>query len=443
MLRTIVVFRIIRSAIFIVIFLAGCLSMIVQADSPHVTVLEVKGVVNPVLAEYIKDGIAQAEKNGAKACIIQIDTPGGLDLAMRDICQSILNAKVSVVVYVSPSGARAASAGVFITLSAHVAAMAPNSAIGAAHPVSLGTGGEQQMSAEMKDKVVNDAAAYIRGIADTKGRNADWAEKAVRESVSITSAEALNLKVVDIVAPNLNDLLKQVDGRSIKMIDGTSIILQTQSVEIQVYKMSWTVDFLYAIADPTIAYILLSIGSLGIMVEIFSPGLIFPGIIGAISLLMAFYSLGVMSVNWTGVLLIVLAFGLFIAEFFTPGFGLLFGGGIVSFVIGSLILFKGGSPVYQIDWWLIAIVIIILGGFVAFAATNVVKTYRRQAATGKEDLIGKDALVKEALTPEGTVLFQGELWNALSESGNIEIGEEVLISRIDGLKLIVTKKGKE
>lgn len=436
-------FRIIRSAIFIVIFLAGCLSVIVQADSPHVTVLEVKGTVNPVLADYIKNGIAQAEKSGAKACIIQIDTPGGLDSAMRDICQGILNAKVPVIVYVSPPGARAASAGVFITMSAHVAAMAPNTAIGAAHPVSLGEGGEQQMSAEMTEKVVNDAAAYIRGIADSKGRNADWAEKAVRESVSITSNEALSMKVVDIVAPTLDDLLKQVDGRSIKMIDGTTISLQTQSAEVQIYRMDWTLGFLNAISDPTIAYILLSIGSLGIMAEIFSPGLIFPGIIGAVSLLMAFYSLGVLSVNWAGVLLIILAFGLFIAEFFTPGFGLLFGGGIVSFIIGSLILFKGGSPVYQIDWWLIAVIIIILGGFVAFAATSVVKTYKKHASTGKEDLIGNIALVKEVLAPEGTVLFQGELWAALSESGNIEIGEEVLISRVDGLKLIVTKKGKE
>jgi len=432
-------FRIIRSAIFIAIFITGCLSMIVKADSPHVTVLEVKGTVNPVLADYIRSGIAQAEKSGARACIIQMDTPGGLDKAMRDICQSILNAKIPVAVYVSPPGGRAASAGVFITLSAHVAAMAPDTAIGAAHPVSLGEGGEQQMSTEMTEKVVNDAAAYIRGIADSKGRNADWAEKAVRESVSITSTEALDMKVVDIVAPNLEDLLKQMDGRSIKMMDGTTIVLQTQSATIQIYKMSWIVDFLYSIADPTIAYILLSIGSLGIMAEIFSPGLIFPGIIGAICLLLAFYALGVMSVNWTGVLLIVLAFGLFVAEFFTPGFGLLFGGGVVSFVIGSLILFKGGAPVYHINWWLIVIVIIVLAGFVALAATRVVKTYKRQATTGREDLIGKTALVKEKLDPEGVVLFQGELWTSQSISGKIEAGEEVVISKVDGLKLIVKK----
>lgn len=435
--------KIIRSAIFIAFFLVGCLSLVAQAETPHVTVLQVKGTVNPVLAEYIEDGIAQAEKSGAKACIIQIDTPGGLDSAMRDICQSIINAKVPVVVFVSPPGARAASAGVFIAMAAHVAAMAPDTAIGAAHPVSIGEGGEQEMSAEMTEKVVNDAAAYIRGLAESNGRNADWAEKAVRESVSITANEALQLNVIDIIATSVEDLLELLNGRSLKMLDGTTLQLETQGAEVQIYKMGWIVDFLYSIADPTIAYILLSIGSLGIMAEIFSPGLIFPGVIGAICLLMAFYALGVMSVNWTGVLLIILAFGLFIAEFFTPGFGLLLGGGIVSFIIGSLILFKGGSPVYQIDGWLIAIVIIIIGGLVAFAATRVVNTYRKQATTGREYLIGKTVLVKEKLAPEGMVLFQGELWAAVSESGDIEIGEEVLISKIEGLRLIVNKKGKE
>ena len=436
-------FRLIRSAIFIVIFLIGCLSLVVQADSPHVTVLKVKGTVNPVLAEYIKNGIAQAEKSDARLCVIEIDTPGGLDKSMRDICQNILNAQVPVVVYVYPPGARAASAGVFITMSAHVAAMAPDTAIGAAHPVSLDEGGEQTMSAEMTEKVVNDAAAYIRGLAESNGRNADWAEKAVRESVSITSTIALNSHVIDIVATDLDDLLKQLDGRSIKKLDGTILLLQTQPVTAEYYEMNWITDLLYSIADPTVAYILLSIGSLGIMAEIFSPGLIFPGIIGGICFLLSFYALGVLSVNWTGVLLIVLAFGLFIAEFFTPGFGLLFGGGVVSFVLGSLILFKGGSPVYEINWWLIIIVIVILGGFVALAATRVVKTYRKQATTGKEELVGKIGLVKETLDPEGMVLFLGELWTAQSVSGTIEVGEEVLISRVDGLKLIVVKKEKE
>jgi membrane-bound serine protease (ClpP class) len=354
--------------------------------------------------------------------------------------QSILNSRVPVVVYVSPSGARAASAGVFITMSAHVAAMASNTAIGAAHPVALGEGGEQQMSDEMAQKVINDSAAYIRSIANTRHRNADWGEKAVRESVSLTESEALQQNVIDIVSPTLEDLLKQLQGRNVTLLDGSTVILDTASADIRLLDMSWIEDLLYTLSNPNIAYILLSIGSLGIMAELFSPGLIFPGIIGAISLLMAFYSLGMLPVNWTGVLLIILAFGLFIAEFFTPGFGMLFGGGVVSFIIGSLILFKGGSPLYQVDWWLIAVLIILIAGFAAFAIFKIVGTYHRQASTGREELIGKTAVVRETLDPEGTVFYLGEFWTAISNSGKIDIGEEVIISKVDGLKLTVTKK---
>ena len=438
-------FRTIRLSIFLALFLFGAVSLAVQADAPHVNVLKIKGTINPVLAEYIKRGIEESAKSGAAACIIQMDTPGGLDSAMRDIVQSIVNARVPVVVYVSPSGARAASAGVFITISAHIAAMAPNTAIGAAHPVAMGTsGGEQQLSDEMAQKVTNDAAAYIRSLASSRGRNADWAEKAVRESVSITETEARQQNVIDIVSPTLEDLLTQLNGRKVILMDGSSTVLETQSIQVNQVGMGWIEDFLFTVSDPNIAYILLSIGSLGIMAEIFHPGMIFPGVLGAICLLLAFYSLGMMPVNWAGVALIILAFGLFIAEFFTPGFGALFGSGVVSFIIGSLILFKGGSsPLFHVDWWLIALVIILVAGFVAFAAFRIAVVYRRQATTGKEDLKGKTAVVRVALDPEGTVLYQGELWAAISNSGKIEPGEEVTIAKIDGLRLTVTKKAKE
>jgi membrane-bound serine protease (ClpP class) len=435
--------KIVRLAVFILIFLCGTVSLAASPSAPQVTVLTVKGTVNPVMADYIQRGIEDSVKKGAQACIICMDTPGGLDSAMRDIAQSILNSRVPVVVYISPSGARAASAGVFITMAAHVAVMAPNTAIGAAHPVSLGEGGEQQMSEEMTAKVTNDAAAYIRSIAATRGRNADWAEKAVRESVSLTETEALEQNVIDIVAPTLDDLLVRLEGRNVTLIDGSTVTLHTASADKDLQDMNWVEDFLFTLSNPNIAYILLSIGSLGIMAELFSPGLIFPGIIGALSLLLAFYSLGMLPVNWTGVLLILLAFGLFIAEFFTPGFGMLFGGGVVSFIIGSLILFKGGSPLYQIEWWLIAILIILIAGFVAFAVFKIVGTYHKQASTGREDLIGKTGVVRETLNPEGTVFYQGEFWTAISKSGKINTGEEVIITRIDGLKLTVTKKEKE
>ncbi len=439
-------FKLVRLAILTIIFLFGAFSLVAQTSlsaqtgAPRVDVLQIKGVINPVLAEYIQRGIEDSEKSGATVCVIQMDTPGGLDTAMRDIVQSITNAEVPVVVYVSPSGGRAASAGVFITLSAHVAAMSPNTAIGAAHPVAMG---EQEISDDMMEKVVNDAAAYIRSIAASHGRNADWAESAVRESVSITETEALELNVIDMIAPTLEDLLVQLNGMSVTLIDGSTITINTESAAVNRFEMSWIQSFLFAISDPNIALILLSIGSLGIIAEIFNPGLIFPGVIGAISLLLAFYSLGTLPVNWTGVLLIILAFGLFVAEFFTSSFGLLLGGGLAAFILGALMLFQGASPIFQVDWWVIVLLALLIGGFVAFAALFIVKTYRRKATTGKEDLIGRTAVVRRKLNPEGTVYLNGELWNAISKSGNITPGEEVIVTHVNGLKLSVTKKAKE
>jgi membrane-bound serine protease (ClpP class) len=411
----------------------------VQAANPRIDVLNVKGTINPVLVDYIKRGIEQAEENSAVACVIQLDTPGGLDTAMRDIVQYMVNAKVPVIVYVSPSGARAASAGVFITIAGHVAAMAPNTAIGAAHPVALSAEGEAEMSEAMEEKVINDAAAYIRSIAGAHGRNIDWAEKAVRESVSATEQEALELNVIDMVAPNLNTLITQLDGRQVTMLDSSIVTLHTQDATINSNEMSTIEKFLYTIADPNIAYILLSLAMLGLMVEISNPGLIFPGVVGGICLLLAFYSLGTLPVNYAGILLILLAFGLFVAEVFTTTFGILTAGGITSLIIGSLILYKGG-PLFQISPWLIAIVVIFAGGLFAFIINRVISAHRRRATTGKEELIGNTAVVKIALESEGTVLLKGERWKAVSESGWVEPEEEVLITKVDGLKLWVTKK---
>jgi membrane-bound serine protease (ClpP class) len=435
--------KIIRLSFFVVLVLWGTISLVVQAQTSQINVLEVKGAITPVVADYISRGIEKSEEEGALACIIRMDTPGGLDTSMRQIVQSILNAELPVVVYVSPAGGRAASAGVFITMSAHVAAMAINTTIGAAHPVSIGAEGEQQVSDEMAEKIVNDAAAYIRTIATTRGRNADWAERAVRESVDVTETEALDLNVIDIVSPTFEDLLTQLNGRQVVLINGQTVTLNTEGAGINDLNMTWVEDFLYTISDPNIAYLLLSLGSLGIIAEIFNPGLIFPGVIGGISLLLGLYALGTLPVNWAGVLLIILAFVFFVAEFFTSGFGLLLGGGLISLIIGSLILFQGASPVFRVDWWIIALVVIIVGGFVAFAVFKIVGTYKRQAMTGKEELQGKTAVVREALNPEGTVFYEGELWRAISDSGRIEPGEEVLITKSKGLKLSVTKKTKE
>ncbi len=406
------------------------------ANGQIIDVLRVKGTVNPVLASYIERGIKHAEDNQAEACIVQLDTPGGLDISMRDIVQDILDARVPVVLYVSPPGARAASAGAFITISAHIAAMAPDTVIGAAHPVAMSTSGE---TTPVEDKVVNDAAAFMRTLAETRGRNTEWAEQAVRESISATENEARELRVIEIIAPTLEDLLVQLNGRHVTLNDGREIILATTGIAVNYVNMDLGENFLFTIADPNIAYVLLSLATLGLLVEISSPGLIFPGIVGGICLLLAFYSLGMLPVNWAGVLLIILAFGLFIAEVFTTGFGALAAGGIIALVLGSLILFKGG-PLFKVSPWLIAIVVIIVAGFILFALQKVIKAHRQQATTGREEFAGKTAVVKQALKPEGFVLFAGELWAATSESGPVEEGEEVTIIRVEGLKLYVLKK---
>jgi membrane-bound serine protease (ClpP class) len=430
--------RIILALVLLLLALSAGAS--VYAQTPHVDVITIKGAINPVLIDYVKRGIEQAEDNSAQALIIQMDTPGGLDTAMRDIIQLMVNSRVPVVVYVAPSGARAASAGVFITIAAHVAVMAPNTAIGAAHPVALSEEGESAMSETMEEKVVNDAAAYIRSLAETHGRNLEWAENAVRESVSATEREALDLNVIDMVAADLESLVAQLDGRQITMLNGQVVTLQTANATINDVPMRTIESFLYAIADPNIAYLLLSVATLGIMVEIFNPGLIFPGVVGGISLLLAFYSLGMLPVNYAGILLIVLAIGLFVGEVLTTTFGIFTAGGVVSLVIGSLILFQGGSPVFRIDPWLIATVTIIVTGALSFIIHRAVSAHRKQAKTGREELIGKTATVKVALNPEGTVFFKGERWNAISEDGDIKAGEEVIISRVDGLLLYVNKK---
>jgi len=433
--------RIVRTLVILIgLLLASSIAVRVQADSSRIDVLPIKGTINPVLVDYIGRSIEQAEDDGALAVIIQMDTPGGLDTAMRDIIKEIVNARVPVVVYVSPAGARAASAGAYITLAAHVAAMAPNTAIGAATPVAMGGDGEAAMSDEMKAKIINDATAYIRDIAESHGRNAEWAEKAVREGISATSQEALQLNVVDMVAADLNDLVAQLDGREVTLLDGRVVTLNTQDATINYVKMKMAEGFLYAIADPNIAYILMSVAMLGIMAEIFNPGLIFPGIIGGISLLLAFFSLGVLPVNYAGILLIVLAFGLFIGEVLTTTFGLFTAGGVVSLVIGSMILFKGGGPVFQIDPWLIATVTIVITALFAFIVNRAISAHRKQAKTGREELVRKTVVVKEVLDPEGTVFFKGERWAAILDKGQAELGEEVIITEVDGLMLRVTKK---
>ncbi len=438
MIRTI---RILLLSCLVIVASASFILSARAATPSTIDVLKAKGIVNPILADYVKRGIKQAEDSNAIAVIIQLDTPGGLDTSMRDIVQNIVSSRVPVVVYVSPSGARAASAGVFITEAAHIAAMAPNTAIGAAHPVSIGPNGAQDIPTDEATKVLNDASAYMRSITLTRGRNVDWTEKAVRESVSATEQEALNLKIIDIVAPDLNSLISQLDGRKVTLLGGAVVTLDTKGATINRRPMTSTEDFLYAISDPNIAYLLLSVATLGIMAELYNPGLIFPGVIGAISLLMAFFSLGTLPVNYAGIGLIILAIGLLIGEVFT-GIGVLAAGGILSLVLGSSILFKGGS-LFQVSPWLIGLITIVIASFFIFLISRIIQSHRLQATTGWEELIGKPALVKVALNPEGMVLYRGERWKAVSEEGKVATGEEVIINKVDNLTLHVTRKKQE
>ena len=430
------------------IILAGCLlavslpSVLLGAanDSPLVITLKLEGAITPVQSDYLRRGFEVASSQGADLIIIEMDTPGGLDNAMRDIIQLINNSPVPVGVYVIPGG-RAASAGFYIAISADIAAMASNTAIGAATPVALGQDGEVDTSDEMKAKILNDAIAYARSLAEARGRNAEWAELAVREAASISASEALQLNVIDIVASSTSNLLTQIDGREIQRPDGSTVILNTTGAEVRPVEMSFMEGLLLAITDPNIAYILLSLAILGITVEIFNPGLIFPGVMGAVCGLMAFYSLGVLPVNYAGILLMVLAFGLFIAEAFTPTFGLFTAGGIVSFATGSLILFKGG-PLFSVNPWLVAIVILVITAFLIFVIQRVIAAHRHQASTGSEDFQGKTVSVRTPLNPKGSVFFEGETWKAILEDGSADSGEKVIITRSEGLTLYVKKVDK-
>jgi len=411
-------------------------SSAVNADSPRIEILSVDGTIVPVVANYIDRGINRAESEGAVVCIIELDTPGGLLNATEDIVQRILNAKVPIVVYVSPSGSWAASAGTFITVAAHVAVMAPGTSIGAAHPVTVG----EEMPEEVSKKVTEYSSAWIRSIAEIRGRDPEQAELAVTESKSFTASEALEARLIDFQADDLESLISQINGRKITLTSGKEVVIDTTDYVLSRNEMNAVERLLHVISDPNIAYILLTLATIGLITEISNPGLIFPGVVGGICLFLAFYSLGVLNAYWAGVLLILLAFGLFAAELFTPAFGILTAGGLASLVFGSLVLFSHSSPAMEVNKGLIAGVTIVIAAFVIFVVGAVVRGQRRRAATGAEALVGKVAVAKTLLDPKGTVLVDGEHWIAIVGNGKVEPGEEVKITKVEGLRLIVTKK---
>jgi len=399
----------------------------------EVRIIELEGPINPGAAAFLTRGLEDAEKQGVELIIVRLDTPGGLVPSMRTMVKGIMNSSIPVVVYVAPKGAGAASAGVMITVSAHVAAMAPGTNIGAAHPV--GAGGKD-IDKDMSEKVVNDMASYGRGIAQDKGKNADWVEKAIRESVSITAEEAVEKKVVDLVAADIDELLKLLDGREIELQKG-KVTLKTKDLVKTQYEPGFRDAVLRLISDPNIAYILMMIGLAGLYFELAHPGAIFPGVVGAISLILAFYSFQTLPVNYAGLLLIALAIIFFIAEIKVASYGILSLGGVVSLTLGSIMLFEDVG----VSLRLMAPTIVLIGGFFVIVSTLAFRAYRTKPQSGMEGLIGEVGVVEKPIDPEGLVFVHGEYWRAVS-SEKLQPGEKVAVEEVTGLLLKVKKASK-
>lgn len=423
----------------LVLLLGMSLSIVPSAGASegHIVLLTVKSTINPVISEYIENGLKKAAADGAACVILQMDTPGGLDTAMRDIVQSLLNSPVPVIVYIAPSGARAASAGVLITMAAHVAAMAPGTNIGAAHPVGLGGG---QMDETMLKKVENDAAAYAKSLAEQKGRNVEWAVKAVRESESVSAQKALELNIIDLVAVSVPDLIEKVDGREVETVWGKRT-LALRDLPVESMEMGWRYRLLDTLSNPNIAYILMMLGFYGLFFELSNPGVIFPGVFGAICLILAFFALQTLPVNYAGVLLILLAIVLFIAEIKVTSYGVLSLGAIVSLLLGSLMLIESPDPALRVSWFVILPMVATTAAFFLFAVSFALRAQFRQPTTGQEGLIGKRAKVVTPIRPEGKVFVHGEYWNAEGEEA-FEKGETVEIVGISELTLKVKRPSK-
>ncbi len=425
----------VSAILWLALILSGAMSAVAQESTArHVNVLEIEGPVTPVMISYIERGVSTSESDGAEALIVKLNTPGGQIDLMNEIVQALQEASVPTVVYVSPRGAYAASAGTLITLAAHVAAMAPGTTIGAASPV--GSEGED-LGETMEQKVKEDLKAQARALTARRGEEASaWAESAVEEAKAATAEEALEIGVIDFVAIDLGDLLVQMDGFEIS-INGQEVSLHTAGIQVRELPMNLVEQFLHTITNPTIAFILLTIGINAILFELSSPGGYAAGVIGAVCLLMAFYALGVLPVNYTGLIFIALAFVLFVAELKAPTHGVLTAGGIASLIAGALLLFN--SPLYRVSITAVISVAVVTGLFFAFAVAKVVMAHREPSVTGREGLIGRIAQARTALQPDGTVFIKGELWDATALDGLIEAGESVEIVAAEGFRLQVKR----
>jgi len=399
------------------------------AAENEVYVIEISGSINPAVADFLKKGINQASADGVSCVIIKIDTPGGLAESMRIIVKAIFASKVPVVTYVAPSGARAASAGVMITIAADIAAMAPGTNIGAAHPV--GAGGKD-IGGKMSEKVTNDMVAHVKSIAQKRGRNVQWVEKAVRESVSVTETEALKANVIDIVAKDLDDLIRQINGRKIE----NKGVLKLDNPKKTMIEESFRTKVLKIISDPNVAYILMMIGLAGLYFELSHPGAVLPGVVGGISIILAFFAFQTIPVNYAGFLLIILAIVFFIMEMKIASYGLLSIAGITSLLLGSLMLFESNGTDMRLSWKVLVPTLMVVSGFFVAISGLVFKSQLSKPKTGARGLLGEIGVVKEPILQEGKVFVHGELWKAISKD-SIEKGAKVRVLKIENLVLEV------
>lgn len=399
-------------------------------------ICELEGIIEPSLANYVQQCLDRAREAGYGLVII-MDTPGGLETSMRDIITKMLNTDTPVIIFVYPVGARAASAGVFITYASDIAVMGPSTNIGAAHPVNLG--GEQEVSEDLMEKVTNDSVAYIKNLAQSKDRNIEWAEEAVRSSVSITAQEALDLGVIDYMAEDLDELMVKIDGKSIQKL-GRTYILNSAGAVREELRMNFMARFLHIISNPNIAYILLSLGTLGIIYEFSQPGLGISGAIGAILLILGLYALSVLPINYAGLGLIILAIILFVVDILMALGGIPSIAGVVSLVIGSFLLINTSAPYLRVATSLIISVAIVISGFLFIVIRAVYKAHRVKPVTGKDGILDSVAIVSSTLKPAGQVKISGEIWSAVSETGkSVKQGKQVRVLSIDGLTLTVSE----
>lgn len=419
-------------SIFIaLLFLIPCM-----VNANEVYTIRIQGTINPPIASFITESIVKAEESGSEALLILMDTPGGLDTSMRDIIKGIMESNIPVIVYVYPSGARAASAGSVILLASHIAAMAPGTNAGAAHPVSVG---QEKADKVMMEKVAKDAEAYVRSIAKQRGRNEEWAAKSVKESASITATDAVDNKVADLVAASIDELLEKIDGKKVETKKG-KVVLKTKDKKAAEVVMPFKYKFLSYISDPNVAYILMMIGIYGILFEIYSPGAIFPGVAGGISLILALYAFQTLPISYAGLALILLAVIFFILELKVVSYGALGIAGTISLVIGSIMLVDLPSSVLSISYATIIIVAVLTGIFFFGVLTYAVRAQLSKIKTGREGLVGEEGVAQTDVFEGGKVFVYGEIWNGKSEEP-ISKGEKVIVIAVDGLVVEVKKKG--